>query len=1003
MKQVLAVIAAIVIGSMLGAAGGWSLGLAGALLALWVAQQIRALARRVDSLERGLMEREVELVRWRERAAREGAPAASVSSPPGPAAATMPVAEVATPAPAPAAMPIARTSAPASGPAAATAKRTGADMPAPATLADRGMQSQADRRMGSQLPEAALPVPAAAAARSSGWASADPTVPEAGTAAPADPYEPRFVRAIRDWFTGGNTLVRVGVVVLFFGVAFLLRYVAERTELPIEYRLAGVALAAIAMLGLGWRLRVRRPGYALAIQGGAVAILYLTVFVALRLYGVLAPAAAFPLLVLITAFAIALAVLQDSQVFALLATAGGFAAPILASSGQGDHVMLFGYYLVLTGGIVGVAWFKAWRPVLLLGFVATFVVASAWGALRYRAALFGSTEPFLVAFLLAYVAVAVLFALRQPPDLKGYVDGTLVFGPPVAAFALQSAMLQDRPYRLAFSALAAGALYVGLAALLWRRRRGELRLLVESFLALGVAFLTLAIPLAIDGHWTAATWALEGAALVWVGCRQQRRLPRASGVLLQFASGLVFWRGLDLPSDSLPWLNSGWLGGALVATAAAFTATMLERARANLADWERPFAGLMFVWGLGWWSLAGLAEIDRLWPDGAATAGAVAFCAATAWGCSELRRRVAMPLAQWPAWWLGPVLALLALWQIGRFGHPAAAGGWWAWPLALALLFGLLRRHADAVPDSATATATAAVAGDGVAVHAADDAAAQAEPMLAAMLHALAAWLGVALVAVEAGWQVVRAVAGGGDWAAVASVLPPWLALVALPMLVRRVSWPFARHATSYLAFVGGGFAAWLAIWLLGTQLRAGGDAAPLPFLPLLNPLDLGCGLIVAALLRHWLVLRRLPRIAAAVDARWISGALAALGFVWLNGALLRAIHHLGGVPYELDALLRSTRTQVALSIFWALLALGTMLFATRRANRVAWIAGAGLLAVVVAKLFLVDLSRVGSIERIVSFVVVGLLMLVIGYFSPLPPARGTQGEGGRRTAGEAA
>jgi uncharacterized membrane protein len=63
------------------------------------------------------------------------------------------------------------------------------------------------------------------------------------------------------------------------------------------------------------------------------------------------------------------------------------------------------------------------------------------------------------------------------------------------------------------------------------------------------------------------------------------------------------------------------------------------------------------------------------------------------------------------------------------------------------------------------------------------------------------------------------------------------------------------------------------------------------------------------------------------------------------------------------------------------------MLFATRRGVRVVWLCGAGLLGVVVAKLFLVDLSSIGSIERIVSFVAVGLLMLVIGYFSPLPPA----------------
>ena len=62
------------------------------------------------------------------------------------------------------------------------------------------------------------------------------------------------------------------------------------------------------------------------------------------------------------------------------------------------------------------------------------------------------------------------------------------------------------------------------------------------------------------------------------------------------------------------------------------------------------------------------------------------------------------------------------------------------------------------------------------------------------------------------------------------------------------------------------------------------------------------------------------------------------------------------------------------------------MLIATRSARRAVWLAGAALLAVVVIKLFLVDLSRIGSIERIVSFVGVGLLMLVLGYFSPLPP-----------------
>ncbi len=91
-----------------------------------------------------------------------------------------------------------------------------------------------------------------------------------------------IVRVLREFFTGGNTLVRVGVLILFFGVAFLLRYLAEHTHVPIQFRLSAVAFGGVALLILGWLLRVRRPGYALAIQGGGVGILYLTAFAALR-------------------------------------------------------------------------------------------------------------------------------------------------------------------------------------------------------------------------------------------------------------------------------------------------------------------------------------------------------------------------------------------------------------------------------------------------------------------------------------------------------------------------------------------------------------------------------------------------------------------------------------------------------------------------------------------------------------------------------------------------
>ena len=136
----------------------------------------------------------------------------------------------------------------------------------------------------------------------------------------------------------------------------------------------------------------------------------------------------------------------------------------------------------------------------------------------------------------------------------------------------------------------------------------------------------------------------------------------------------------------------------------------------------------------------------------------------------------------------------------------------------------------------------------------------------------------------------------------------------------------------------------------------------------------------------HYVILRRDTHGGVDKNEGAILSVLALLAFVALNGALLRTLNHWGGVPFSLEAMLQLTLVQTSLSIFWALLALTTMLIATRRANRVVWVTGAGLLAVVFIKLFLVDLSSIGTIERIVSFVGVGLLMLVLGYFSPLPP-----------------
>jgi uncharacterized membrane protein len=795
----------------------------------------------------------------------------------------------------------------------------------------------------------------------SGREAAGVEQPAAARAGGAGGYqEPVVVRLVREYFTGGNTLVRVGIVILFIGMAFLLRYVAERTRIPIELRLAGVALVGVVLLVLGWRLRLKRLGYALALQGGGIGILYLTVFTSLRLFQVMPPGPAFALLIVISALGAVLAVQQNSLAFALLGIGCGFLAPILASTGQGDHVLLFSYYVVLNLGILAIAWFKAWRLLNTVGFLFTFVIGTAWGVLRYRSELFATTEPFLIAFFLLYVAIAVLFSLRQQPALRGYVDGTLVFGVPIVAFALQSALVHDRPFAMAYSAATVSAIYLVLAWLLYRGQRETQRLLVEAFLALGIAFATLAIPLALDGRWSAATWALEGAALIWVGCRQHRALARASGALLLIGSGLLFLFDRR-PFGEIPILNSEYLGGVMIALASVYAAHVLQKSRESLRDYERPFSVVLFFWGLLWWLASGFVEIVRHVPDRYIAASMLTFITVSALLSGVIDRRLAVTGARVLPLALLPAMMLFAIATLADADHPFEGARWAAWAIAFAGFYFLRRR---------------------------DEERGAVQP-LATLLHTGAALLLVALLTWEMAWLIDEAVQGGGSWPAIAWSIVPALALLSLPKLVERLSWPCGLHEQTYVVIAGGVIAVFLGLWSVVTNVTMAGDPHPLPYVPLLNPLDVAQAFVLIVVGRYTLHLHRAEYpLLSKLKASSILWVMAGILFIWLNAILLRTLHHWYGVPYDPDDLFASTLVQTSLTIFWTVLALVTMLIATRKSVRIVWIVGACLMAVVIGKLFLIDLSRIGTIERIVSFVGVGVLMLVVGYLSPLPPAR---------------
>ncbi|OGA15744.1 MAG: hypothetical protein A3I63_05105 [Betaproteobacteria bacterium RIFCSPLOWO2_02_FULL_66_14] len=762
---------------------------------------------------------------------------------------------------------------------------------------------------------------------------------------------------IWNWFFGGNALVRIGVLVLFFGVAFLVRYAAEHVDLPIEFRLTGVAIGAIAMLIVGWRLRDRPGGYGLVLQGGGVGVLYLVVFGAFRLWKLMPPEAAFVLLVVIALASALLAVAQDSRSLASFGVTGGFLAPLLASTGEGNHVALFSYYVVLDVGVLVIAWYKAWRALNLLGFVFTFGIGTIWGGAYYRPEHYATTQPFLAVFFLLYVAIAVLYALRRATKLRDTVDSVLVFGTPLVAAALQLALVREIEYGAAWSAVALGAFYCTAAHQLWRLHRETLQLLVECFVALGIAFATLAIPYAFDGRWTAASWALEGAAALWVGTRQRRMLAQYFGLLLQPAAGVAFLLGGGTAAAT-PVLNSGFVGGMTIALSALFCAWYLSIRQRPRSEFIEIVAAGLLAWGTLWWLGTGWEEARRFAPTSTMHALQLGHATVTALAFVALRRGLDWVPAAFGALSLLPVIAVWGSYWLDRHAHPFAAYGYLAWPAAFATLYGVLARIENDLPKT-----------------------------LAGASHCASLWLLALLGGWECAWQVDLAVGEGRIWSDIARPLVPVLLAAWIATRNEDSRWPVGPHRALYLSYALLPLVAALWLWIVYINVRSSGNPRPLGYLPLLNPLDVSVALIVVVSLLWWRALREIDLNPALQSA--IAGApvlLGATGFLWANGILLRTLHHWADVPFRWEAMWRSTLVQTAFSVFWAALALVVMVAANRRGTRVLWMCGAALLGVVVVKLFLLDLSKIGGIERIVSFLGVGILLLVVGYLAPVPP-----------------
>ena len=775
--------------------------------------------------------------------------------------------------------------------------------------------------------------------------------------------------------------MKVGALVSLVGVGLLLREAHRQgiIELTIEVRLVAAALFGLVLLAVGWRQRRMRPIYSVSLQGGGIAVLYVTTYAAFVVYDVLPPVPAAVAVVVVTVGAGVLSVLQDARPLAVLGIIGGFLAPVLTYSSPEDHVYVFSFFLVLNAAILGVAWFKTWPEFNLLGFGFTFGLTFFWLSNRYEQDEWAATQPFIALFVLMYMGMPALFAAREAPELKGVFGGSrpsgmpfvrevwttpLVFGTPFIGLGLQQLAIGHTEYGLAVSAAALAAVQGALA--LGSRRMGvDRRQLAEAYAGLGVAFSAIAVPLALDTYFTSTVWAVQGLLLMWLGCRRDRLLALIGGAVLQVlaAVSLVQHLGESLPyPDDAPVLVNEYFLGALLLAATGLVSGWLLSRRPQQGDGDQALAWTALAWGVVWWLTGGAMEIVQQLPDSGQLSALLGFTVGSFAAAALCARRLRWRQLESVGLLILPTLAVMLVLSLIVQSHPLDEWGWAAWPPAFAAHYLFLRRREGSFPQ------------------------------LAGLVHAGGYWTLAALAAAEVYWQVDRIAEGVWPLAATVAAL---VALASATMAGRhRLAWPVAAHWRTYLLACAGPLLAVLALVVFGAALSHNGDPEPLLFLPVVNPLGVLIGLQLAALLA-WRGLARAHRdhpFQELVTARW-TPALAVVGLVLATVETARTVSHWLDVPWELEALWDTTELQTSLSILWAVLGLSGMVAGVRMARRAVWVAGASWMAVVVVKLFLVDLSSLTALGRVVSFIVVGVLLLIVGYLAPVPPAAPAESE----------
>lgn len=323
-------------------------------------------------------------------------------------------------------------------------------------------------------------------------------------------------------FIGENLINKIGIVITVLGVAIGAKYSIENDLISPMTRIVLGYFAGLGLLGFGIRLKEKYENYSAVLVSGALAILYFITFAAYSFYDLFPQLMTFALMLVFTAFGVVAALHYNKQVIAHIGLVGAYAVPFLLSNDSGNPSVLFSYMAIINVGILIISYKRYWKSLYYSSFVITWLVFASWMGFSYDyGTLFTTALIFLGVFFLIFYVTFLVYKLKASEKFKNsdivllLLNAFIFYG---FGYGLLSQNETGAQLLGAFT-LCNAILHFVVSLIIHKRKLAD-RNLYYLVSGMVLVFLTIAIPVQLDGNWVTLLWAFEAALLFWIGRKQ---------------------------------------------------------------------------------------------------------------------------------------------------------------------------------------------------------------------------------------------------------------------------------------------------------------------------------------------------------------------------------------------------------------------------------------------------------------------------------------------------